>query len=866
MTNQPSGHIRAAIASVWLALGLAASLVTSATGADAATHATATGATLQLPLEVLGAGLPSKPTIVQAVLNVDASQLAQVDRLWFSCHRCGFFGPPEFEATTQAPARVKASLRVLGGTSADAGADIPWVDITDANVQLADAERLQGGLARGGLYTARIGLVLDASTKARLVAAASGNLIQFRFNGTDGESNGYRVIALQLQDAQGRNLATNAVQFANIKKQKDAGKTWSEDVAAGDTLWHASGVLAKSSIVPRKLQAACASCHAPTGRDLQYFNYSDNAIVQRSRFHGLSKLQGQQIAAYLRYSQQAVPHVAQAAPWNPPYQPGAGLDSRPITEWAAGAGLGAALDTTTQALQAVFGKPIDGQPLSLTQADVDKVMDASATMNTREMAVPLQYPDWNAWLPAAHPLDVWPEGFSPAGSFAKGAQFSQSSWQDPNGNAAKIESWLQGHLNPNGKYGDWSHLTPAQRNEIQQLFANSGWIAYGFLGGGRGNHVASSGQYGAQVGASRLAALAASATTASEPEAATTNAFIERAMMSLLQWNAVQQWHWATGYGLEGKQKWFIGDYDANANTWKGRGEVRGWPFNTVSVFFLAPHMLYQADTDATGKVTRDLIHAWETHNVIGSYYRTNAWYQMQMSINPGAQSDWVNFSMDWPYLTGFDELLTGTLGGATPAQQELGNASTVRLLQARIKSAQFVNNAIPLYVASDTGSLINNRGRYSRAQAMKHLAPSNFMDRATATMGTAGSPYAPLDRYQPGLSLKLLNGAISQFNTLYASTDPAAWRRCDPANTELGEPEPTAGFAFCVDKGRTPLAAMGNGQYAETTDAYGRASPEQFLQYALWKATQMGAETTRLQRLTDWTYRVWPAPASPAR
>ncbi|QRO01885.1 hypothetical protein JRI60_24140 [Archangium violaceum] len=471
--------------------------------------------------------------------------------------------------------------------------------------------------------------------------------------------------------------------------------------------------------------------------------------------------------------------------------------------------------------------------------------------------MPLQYPDWNAWLPTIHPLDVWPTGASSAGSFENGAQWSQSSRTHPKASADQIEAWLEAHKNPNGQYGDWSHLTPSERNEAQGYFSAFGWEAYRFLGGGRGNHIASSGEYGAQVGARLLAARAASSTTDSDPASFTTNAFIERAVMSMLHWNVIKQWEWAHTHGLEGNQQWFIGDFNAATRTWRGRGEVRGWPFNTVSVFFLAPHMLYQADETSTGKVTREWYLAWERSNIVGSYYRTNAWYQMQVSINPGAQGDWVNFSVDWPYLTGFDELLSASVGTSTPAHANAAFLSDIRLLQARIKSAQYVNNDIPLYVPTQTGSLIDNRGRFGRAQTLKHLTPTNFMDQAT-TQGTSKTPFSKLDQLQPGLYLKVLNGAMNQFNVLYTDTEPANWRRCDPANTELGESEPYAGFAFCVDQTRNPLAQPAPGNFVMNA-VNGRVTAEQSQQYGIWKATQLGADAQRIQKWREWTSRLWP-------
>lgn len=808
---------------------------------------------LTLPLELLGAGLPSAPVIATANLTLDANGISAATELWMRCHRCGFFGPPEYEATVETPARVKGSLRVLGGTSEANAANIPWIDITDATMTLADAERVQGGLQRGGLYTVRMSLPLDAATKARLVAGV--NLVQFRFNGSDGESNGYRIIDLQVRSAQGTSLATNAVQRADIQAEKLAGRTLTADVSAGEALWKQQDKLLKSTLVNRPIHAACASCHASDGRDLQYFNYSNNAIVQRSRFHGLSETEGRQISAYIRYALQNLPHVAQAAPWNPPYQPGPGMDSRPIQEWSAGAGLDAVVESPAQAVKALFGKPMDNAALALTQADVDKVMDANATLNAREVAMPIQFPDWNSYLPSIHPMDIWPTGANAQGSFTAGATFAGNGRLDPLGTSKRIAAWFESHRS--STFGDWSHLTPAQRNEIKNMIQPYGFELYAFLGGGRGNHIASSGQYGAQVGAAQLQKLASPTRMATEPAAFTTNAFIERVVGSTLQWNLVQQWEWAQRYGLEGDQRWFIGDYDATTKTWTGRGEARGWPFNTVSAFYLAPHMVYQSDYDSSGKVTREWILAWETGNKAGSYYRTNAWYQAQVTINPGGQSDWVNFSVDWPYLTGFDQYLSELLGNSTPALATASLLSDIRLLQARIKSAQYVNNRIPVYVSTDTGSLINNRGRFSRAQVLKHLAPTNFMETAT-TQGNGGTPFVKLDQLQQGLYLKVLNGAFRQFNQVYTVTDPADWRRCDPNNTDLGEPEPTAGFAFCLDRSKRSLVALSGGLYAMNSENY-RTTAEQKLQFSVWKGGRLGVEASRLNTLNDWVQRAWP-------
>jgi len=201
--------------------------------------------------------------------------------------------------------------------------------------------------------------------------------------------------------------------------------------------------------------------------------------------------------------------------------------------------------------------------------------------------------------------------------------------------------------------------------------------------------------------------------------------------------------------------------------------------------------------------------------------------------------------------------LLSDTVGSSTTANANASFLSDIRLLQAGIKSAQYVDNSIPLYVASDTGSLVNNRGRFSRAQAMKHLDPTNFMATDTTQYST-GTRYAKLDQLQPGLYLKVLNGALRQFNQLYAATDPAAWRRCDPTNTDLGGPEPYAGFAFCLDRSKHPLALLSPGVYGMNSVNF-LVTSEQKLQYSAWKAGQIGADPARVSALNAWVERAWP-------
>jgi len=156
-------------------------------------------------------------------------------------------------------------------------------------------------------------------------------------------------------------------------------------------------------------------------------------------------------------------------------------------EWAAGAGLAAVLPDGKAFMKALFGQPVDGAPLSVTQADINKVLDATKVLNTREQPVALQFPDWNAWLPPVHPLDLWP--------LAAGEMTGLFETGYANGNPLAIyqaiEAWLEKKKNPNGVYGDWSHLTASERNDIQGQLQNFGSQTTNFGGGSRGTRVVS---------------------------------------------------------------------------------------------------------------------------------------------------------------------------------------------------------------------------------------------------------------------------------------------------------------------------------------------------------------------------------------
>ncbi len=270
-----------------------------------------------------------------------------------------------------------------------------WMSISNNSVTLGGNALAYGGIG-GGFSTLKMTLQLPSGS-----VRAGANTVTFRFNQTDGRVSGFRVLAFNIQAADGSLLIPSST-FVN-----DDPNTWqppsssTSDIAAGQALWHSAPLTAPLAGGGTKtILAHCSDCHAQDGRDLKYFNYSNNSIQARAVFHGLTAQQGAQIASYIRSLNVANP----GRPWNPPYQPGPGLDEQPVIDWAAGAGLGAVLDTDQEMVNAIFPSGFQSS-----------VFSPSSVLNTRELPLSVQLPDWNQWLPGTHPMDAFGSAFTSNG-------------------------------------------------------------------------------------------------------------------------------------------------------------------------------------------------------------------------------------------------------------------------------------------------------------------------------------------------------------------------------------------------------------------------------------------------------------------
>ena len=340
-----------------------------------------------LPVEVLGAN----GTTVSKTVALQAGQAESVRSLWLQINGLGY--------ADQAGVQVNTSA---------------WIPLNNSTVTIAEPGRSFGGIG-GGFATLVMTLPLPNGT-----VVGGANTIRFRFNQTDGVASGYRVLAWNFLTIEGRKILPPD-EFA-----EDAPETWrpplpdAASILSGRELWQTASLAASSLPNSPRIQAHCADCHARDGRDLKYFNFSNGSIVARSRFHGLSTLQGEQIASYIRN----LPLPNPGRPWNPPYQPGPGLDEQPISNWAAGAGLAWVLDQDTDALPYLLSQ--DGARLSRAVSDppgkapnlselvgqiTPDIFRPDGNLNPRQIPIALQLPDWAQWLPRVHPKDAWGPAF-----------------------------------------------------------------------------------------------------------------------------------------------------------------------------------------------------------------------------------------------------------------------------------------------------------------------------------------------------------------------------------------------------------------------------------------------------------------------
>ncbi len=267
-----------------------------------------------------------------------------------------------------------------------------WILLNNTNCIIPEPAKSYGGIG-GAFHIGSIQVTLPIPVGALI---AGSNTFSFKFNNTDGISAGFRIIKFNLTDATGKKLLSPSNFVDEDPNTWEPPLNTPADIAKGKTYWESKSLTA-SPIDPTVIKATCSACHTHDGMDLKYFNFSNNSIIERSKFHGLTQIQGEQIASYIRSLN--VPNPGR--PWNPPFQPGPTIDKKPINEWAAGAGLEWVLEKDEMAYPFIFPTGVNGNgPVHI-----------DSSLNVKNIPVLMQFPDWNHWLPTIHPIDSWGDEF-----------------------------------------------------------------------------------------------------------------------------------------------------------------------------------------------------------------------------------------------------------------------------------------------------------------------------------------------------------------------------------------------------------------------------------------------------------------------
>jgi len=396
------------------------------------------GEEIQLPIEVLG------PDGTQETVSFELNDSSNITHLYLSCNACGYHNIHYDKDSSL----TKATVRVNEESPIELKHFIEDGQVYgNPDIDILGGASAYGGIG-GGFRTVRFTVPVEGLNSGE-------NRLTFEHVDSRPPSMGFRILELNLIE----NSDPSRSVLSELAFVDDDPADWEpplsdpSDIDQGQDLWNQRDILHDpwlESVNPDSggnMSASCANCHASDGRDLKYFNYSNESIVARSEFHGLSEEEGEKIASYIRNLD--MPVVAQARPWNPTYQPGPGLDSVSAYEWAAGAGMDAVLDDHSEMADYLFP---DGTSLE----EVRNVVDRFGQLNFRELPINIPMPEWKQWLPLIHPDDAFDTSASAIRSDENGQNvgmpYYEKLYQDADNNptpnnlgalAHRIKEWLR---------------------------------------------------------------------------------------------------------------------------------------------------------------------------------------------------------------------------------------------------------------------------------------------------------------------------------------------------------------------------------------------------------------------------------------
>jgi hypothetical protein len=173
------------------------------------------------------------------------------------------------------------------------------------------------------------------------------------------------------------------------------------NAATGQTLWNTKTLRTKSPHTNfADSNSTCGSCHFRNGADLKILNYSANALKIAAVDRGYTDTESDHLIAYVFGLSDS--RTIKGRPWNPPFQPGPGLDSGTPDDWIAGAGLDWQLTYDDDMREYMEPERTAGRTA------------ATSYIKRREIPIPVQFQHWNKWLPAYNPAEIWSDWIVPA--------------------------------------------------------------------------------------------------------------------------------------------------------------------------------------------------------------------------------------------------------------------------------------------------------------------------------------------------------------------------------------------------------------------------------------------------------------------
>jgi hypothetical protein len=462
-----------------------------------------------------------------------------------------------------------------------------WYDINNSNVVFLNKyEAIYQGMGNtyftGPVSTFNLFLAIPSTN------FYSTNTITFKFNDYNGLTIGYRLLDIGIVKSNYTDLVLHT------KKAQDDPSKWkpfstnAANINNGSNKWFNATITHNGE----PIRARCEDCHVHEGYDLKYFNYSNKSIVLRSTaLHSLSLQDAQDIASFIRTRD--VPYEEKGRPWNPPYQPGPGLDSKPVRSWAAGAGLEWVLMDDAIMLTNLFPAGILTNLVNYGTNGLQSY-NPLLTLNQREIPQIIPFPDWNRWLPHFHPLDSW------------------SNWQGTNYYPTRSSGML-------GVYQQWYNTFKNLTNKSQ---APSLLNTYHF----------------------RLGEARSTVIRATWPVAWNTNGWGPFGTKILADYGLknMSDFKWMDVKNFEIMKIFEFEELGGGAGTWEDK---RRWYLQANTVFFTAPHT---TKPDTFSYEIRGMVpySAWG--------YESASWYQMAMVLNSGNRNNIDQIPLDQGYFTAF--------------------------------------------------------------------------------------------------------------------------------------------------------------------------------------------------------------------